>query len=282
MGLFDVGLLGGFVSTAQQQNDHVVAPREIHPIARAVMNTQLEHSGAYGFGIALVAQHESFEAKDDAGLGVPVSQGSHPVREGGGALQSDHAPIVAYKARPGIPERQRCVTFVGRNIHKRTAPGRPASITPHHQSSHAGMDDSFINEVLKYLGATGAGGVAAAFFLRWCSAFVGAMFEDVGIASSRFESARSWESWGRYLPRPVYGCVVTFSRPGGGGHVGFVVGQDVHGNLLVLGGNQENEVNVRAFSRRRVTSYRWPAGVALDERRVPPVLAAVPSSTSEA
>lgn len=29
------------------------------------------------------------------------------------------------------------------------------------------MDDSFINEVLKYLGATGAGGVAAAFFLRW-------------------------------------------------------------------------------------------------------------------
>lgn len=116
----------------------------------------------------------------------------------------------------------------------------------------------------------------------WCSAFVGAMFEDAGIPSSRFESARSWESWGRFLPRPVYGCVVTFSRPGGGGHVGFVVGQDVMGNLLVLGGNQENEVNVRAFSARRVTSYRWPIGVSLDEGRAPPVLASVPSSTSEA
>lgn len=116
----------------------------------------------------------------------------------------------------------------------------------------------------------------------WCSAFVGAMFEDVGIPSSRFESARSWEKWGRPLPRPVYGCVVTFSRPGGGGHVGFVVGQDVRGNLLVLGGNQANEVNIRAFARDRVTSYRWPLSVPLAEIAAPPVLAAAPMSTSEA
>lgn len=115
----------------------------------------------------------------------------------------------------------------------------------------------------------------------WCSAFVGAMFEDVGIRSSRFESARSWESWGRPLVRPLYGCVVTFSRPGGGGHVGFVVGHDLQGNLMVLGGNQENEVNIRAFDSRRVTSYRWPLKVPTDETRSPPLMASVPRSGSE-
>lgn len=134
MGLFDIGLLGGFVSTAQQQNDRVAAPRVIHPIARAVMNAQLEHSGAYGFGIALVAQHESFEAKDDAGLCVPVCQGPHPACEGGGALQLDHALIVAYKAHTDIPGQQWSVTFVGWNAHKRTAAGVLASMALHHQS----------------------------------------------------------------------------------------------------------------------------------------------------
>lgn len=116
----------------------------------------------------------------------------------------------------------------------------------------------------------------------WCSAFVGAMFEDVGIRSTRFESARSWETWGRPLARPVYGCVVTFVRPGGGGHVGFVVGQDEHGNLLVLGGNQRDSVNVMTFDRRRVTSYRWPNGVPLDMHKAPPLMASVEKSTDEA
>nr|DAN07191.1 MAG TPA: Tail associated lysozyme [Caudoviricetes sp.] len=116
----------------------------------------------------------------------------------------------------------------------------------------------------------------------WCSAFVGAMFEDAGITSTRFESARSWETWGRALSRPTYGCVVTFTRAGGGGHVGFIIGQDVQGNLLVLGGNQNNEVRVSAFSPARVTAYRWPANVPLEGNTAPPLMAAVAPSTSEA
>lgn len=116
----------------------------------------------------------------------------------------------------------------------------------------------------------------------WCSAFVGAMLEDAGIAPTRFESARSWETWGRSLPRPVYGCIVTFERAGGGGHVGFVVGQDVAGRIMVLGGNQNNEVRVSAFDMRRVTAYRWPAHVPLEGNVAPPLMAGIASSTSEA
>lgn len=114
----------------------------------------------------------------------------------------------------------------------------------------------------------------------WCAAFVGAMLERSGVQSTRFESARSYEAWGVKLAQPVRGCVVVFSRDGGG-HVGFVVGQDKAGNLLVLGGNQSDAVNVRAFPRSRVTAYRWPAGLPLPAANLP-VLAAAEISRTEA
>lgn len=90
----------------------------------------------------------------------------------------------------------------------------------------------------------------------WCAAFVGAMLERAGIRSSRFESAKSYLDWGNELDKPAYGCVVVFTRVGGG-HVGFVVGKDAKGNLLVLGGNQGDEVSIKAFSTDRVSGYRW-------------------------
>ena len=51
-----------------------------------------------------------------------------------------------------------------------------------------------------------------------------------------------------------------FSRDGGG-HVGFAVGKDTAGRLLVLGGNQGNAVSIAAFDVARAIGYRWPAGV---------------------
>lgn len=91
----------------------------------------------------------------------------------------------------------------------------------------------------------------------WCAAYVGAMFERVGIRSSRFESAMSYLEWGMPLKEPYYGCVAVFTRTGGG-HVGFVVGVAENGDLMVLGGNQSDEVNIRSFPRSRVSGYRWP------------------------
>lgn len=91
----------------------------------------------------------------------------------------------------------------------------------------------------------------------WCAAFVGACLEVTGIRSTRFESAKSYLDWGLKLDIPTPGCIVVFSREGGG-HVGFVVGKDIENNLLVLGGNQGDEVNIRAFKGDRVAGYRWP------------------------
>lgn len=114
----------------------------------------------------------------------------------------------------------------------------------------------------------------------WCAAFVGAMLERSGIKSSRFESARSYLDWGQLLAAPVPGCVVVFTRKGGG-HVGFAVGRDKAGHLLILGGNQSDAVNIKAFPVSRVTGYRWPLGVAVPSDPLP-VLSGAEISRGEA
>ncbi|WP_296231253.1 TIGR02594 family protein [Pseudomonas sp. UBA4617] len=115
----------------------------------------------------------------------------------------------------------------------------------------------------------------------WCAAFVGAMLERVGVHSSRFESATSYLNWGIELQRPVTGCIVVFTRVGGG-HVGFATGKTVDGNLLVLGGNQSDAVNIRAFELGRVSGYRWPAGVPVVDEPLAVVADDVPLSSTEA
>jgi uncharacterized protein (TIGR02594 family) len=69
--------------------------------------------------------------------------------------------------------------------------------------------------------------------------------------------ARAWLDWGQVILSPALGCVVVYERKGGG-HVGFVVGRDEHGNLMTLGGNQGDRVSIRPFEMSRVLGYRWP------------------------
>lgn len=98
----------------------------------------------------------------------------------------------------------------------------------------------------------------------WCAAFTGAMLERSGIESTRFEGARSYGSYGKALDKPAYGCIVVFSR-GVGGHVGFCIGEDTSGQLIIIGGNQSDMVKVSAFSKSRVVAYRYPEGYEVPE-----------------
>lgn len=97
----------------------------------------------------------------------------------------------------------------------------------------------------------------------WCGAFVGDAMVSAGLARhvpTSFPMARSWLKAGTKLDKPAYGCVVVFWRgspTGSSGHVGFVVGKDKAGNLMVLGGNQGDAVNIKPFSKGRVLAYRW-------------------------
>jgi uncharacterized protein (TIGR02594 family) len=118
-------------------------------------------------------------------------------------------------------------------------------------------------KILRFWGLIRLGGIKDDE-TAWCAAFVGACLEEVGITSTRSALARSYDNanWGIKLTSPVEGCVVTFWRDsvkGPYGHVGFVVGKDQQGNLMVLGGNQGDAVNIKPFSLARVLSYRWPS-----------------------
>lgn len=93
----------------------------------------------------------------------------------------------------------------------------------------------------------------------WCGGFTGFAFASIGLGAkipTQFPRALAWAEAGTKLDKPAYGCVVVFTRKGGG-HVGIVVGKDKFGNIMVLGGNQSNHVSIAPFDRSRVHAYRW-------------------------
>lgn len=100
----------------------------------------------------------------------------------------------------------------------------------------------------------------------YCAKGICAVLELEQIRSTRSPAARSFQKWGQTLAGPALGAVVVFWRKsvdGPFGHVGFVAGKDAVGNVMCLGFNQGDAVNIRAFSPHRVLSFRWPDGKPL-------------------
>lgn len=114
----------------------------------------------------------------------------------------------------------------------------------------------------------------------WCGAFLGGVLSETGIKPvAGGASAQAWLKLPVKLDRPAYGCVVVFWRnsPNSGlGHVGFVVGKDQAGNLMVLGGNQGDMVSIKPFAvtgpNARIKGYRWPGVYPYEERFTLPIL----------
>jgi uncharacterized protein (TIGR02594 family) len=116
----------------------------------------------------------------------------------------------------------------------------------------------------------------------WCAAFVSAVLEETGYVSAQTGWARAYLEWGQPIKDPVKGAVVVFSRGKGFGHVGFVVGKDKNGNLMVLGGNQGNAVNIKPFAVSRVLGYRWPRDKIVPTEPLPIITSSGRLSSSEA
>lgn len=115
----------------------------------------------------------------------------------------------------------------------------------------------------------------------WCGTFVAHCIKTSGYQLPKhWYRAKDWLNWGVTIDKPCYGCIVVFERTGGG-HVGFVVGKDKLGRLLVLGGNQGDAVSTVPFDINRVAGYRMPDSVTL-RTPLPLVLANVKSSSNEA
>lgn len=109
--------------------------------------------------------------------------------------------------------------------------------------------------------------------VAWCGLFVNHCLSQVGLTCPKDPyRAKAYLDMPVKLDRPAYGCLVIFDREGGG-HIGFVVGQDQHGNLMVLGGNQGDMVCIRPFRKdQRAPQYRWPSLYPAASRFLLPVL----------
>jgi uncharacterized protein (TIGR02594 family) len=100
----------------------------------------------------------------------------------------------------------------------------------------------------------------------WCAIFVNAMLEAVGLSGSGNAMARGFLNSSQFerLDAPMLGCIAvksSASRGAAAGHVGFYIGED---GLFVylLGGNQNDEVNISAFRKSEFIGWRWPKGGA--------------------
>lgn len=117
----------------------------------------------------------------------------------------------------------------------------------------------------------------------WCGVYTAHCLKSVGIEPPKFwmRALAYNEEWGVRLNNPIEGCIVTFNRKGGG-HVGFVAGTNKDGQLIVLGGNQNNMVNYASFDKGRVVGYYLPKGYTKDGKILPVITSKVNESLSEA
>ena len=84
----------------------------------------------------------------------------------------------------------------------------------------------------------------------WCASFVSWVMKqnDYSLPLKAYK-AKSWKNFGKPIAKPIFGAIGVKSRKGGG-HVAFVVGQSREGNhLYMLGGNQDDEVNIVNYKR---------------------------------
>ena len=100
----------------------------------------------------------------------------------------------------------------------------------------------------------------------WCAAFVGAMLKRAGMPHTGKLNARSYLDWGNAiaLEDAREGDIVVFwrgSRDGAEGHVGFYAGQ-IGDMILVLGGNQKNQVRFDTYPKDRLLGVRRAPGTA--------------------
>lgn len=96
----------------------------------------------------------------------------------------------------------------------------------------------------------------------WCASYVCAMLERAGLPSTNSKAAISYALYGEETPIRL-GAIALFGKRDpdakGSGHVGFVAGWDAE-LILLLGGNQSNQVSASLRPRSNCVELRWPKG----------------------
>lgn len=106
----------------------------------------------------------------------------------------------------------------------------------------------------------------------WCAIFANAMLELSGLPGTRSPGSQSFRNDPNFiqLPGPAEGALTVYwriSKTSGLGHVGFYEGEDSHGFINTLGGNESDMVREELLNPRGATfglhGFFWPKSVPL-------------------
>lgn len=118
-------------------------------------------------------------------------------------------------------------------------------------------------DIVRFHSVTAAG--EAPDEVPWCSSYVCYPLHVCGIPHTRSKAARSWLTYGVPV-EPIVGAIVVFKWPSGNRHVAFCEGlTEDRKRIVVLGGNQGNEVNTRSYPIKYIEACRMPAPPILDD-----------------
>lgn len=96
----------------------------------------------------------------------------------------------------------------------------------------------------------------------WCAGFINFVLNKTGYVSTNNLLASSYHFYGIKVNDPTQGDIVLLKRNGGSGrHVAFFYGYHFENGVeyvLLLGGNQDNMVNIKAYPLQQVVEYRRP------------------------
>jgi uncharacterized protein (TIGR02594 family) len=113
-------------------------------------------------------------------------------------------------------------------------------------------------EILGWAKEIGVASVYTQDSIPWCGAFVAVVCKRAGKpVDNQPLWARSWADYGDKSPDASLGDILVFQRPGGGGHVGFYIAEDVSA-YHVLGGNQGDAVSIARIAKSRCIAVRRP------------------------
>lgn len=112
-------------------------------------------------------------------------------------------------------------------------------------------------EVMKYYHETGRTWVSSET-TPWCDAFVDWVIMKAGGKPTPGLNARAWLKAREVVETPEQGDVVILWRKSKNspfGHVGFFI-KETDKMVLLLGGNQSNQVKISAYRKDRILGYR--------------------------
>jgi uncharacterized protein (TIGR02594 family) len=126
----------------------------------------------------------------------------------------------------------------------------------------------------------------------WCAIFVNAMLEQAGVSGTRSPSSQSFTRHANFarLPGPAIGAIVVYwriAKTSGLGHVGFYAGEDNHGFIDTVGGNESDMVRAEMYNPAGRTfglrGFYWPKtdakGVSIPLPKIAASLPIISTST---